>query len=713
MQPLVHSGFSMSSLRDTLTLRFALALAVLVLLVLLVDWYLGLALSPLFHSPAIDEAVHWSWAQSLARGAGSPELPYFRAPLYPWLLGALTRLGLGLAELRLVGCLLVLGGTGLLIHWARRLGGPRAGVALAFLALLDAGLVYYAPMLLIPALLVPLGIGSGLALGRVAASGRPTAWALLAGLLLGLAAIARPTALVALLPGLALLWYGGKNLGPVNRGRRLAGFLAGVLVPVALVAGFNGWPASGVLIASQGGVNFWIGNNGQADGTSAVLPGVGQAWEREDARALAADRGAQGPAAESAFYYEEGRRWLLEHPQEAAALWLRKASLVLERHPLGNNTAILAMAERSPSLHWLLQWGWAALLFLGFGGLLEGHPHNRPLRFWLLAVVLLEMLAVVAFFVNTRFLLPASALLLLPAALWLGDLAGRGRLVIQRNPALALSALAFASLAFTAQPAVAGLLAGGLMGYLPRRESTDRALPPGMLLAVALGLALTVSLALWFGPYTFPWVLAALCLPGWARLLWPVRGFAHPRLLGLGLLALFLLEGNPWGQRHTAEQDSHDRSRMHFQEGNAWLRLQQPDSAQASFLASLKAWPGQPEVRLNLGLLAEARQRPAEAETWYRVELQHDPSSAKAHNNLGNLALLQGRLDLAITAYETALQLRPGLVDASWNLGLALCRQSLSRLDQGDSTTARTLHTRALATDYTGPSLETLNQRLP
>lgn len=699
----------MAHFRDSRVSRFSFLLAALILLALLSDWFLAWALSPLFHSPAIDEAVHWAWAQSLALGDGSPEVPYFRAPLYPWLLGGLARLGLGLTGLRLAGVLLILGSLVLLVFWARRLGGPRAARAMAFLALLDAGLLYYAPMLLIPALLVPLTVASGLLLCSLPGARRPAWITTGAGLLLGLAAIARPTALAALLPGAVLVWHlGRERQDRPGRMRPLLLFLGGVILPVALVAGINGWPGSGVLIASQGGVNFWIGNNGQSDGTSAVLPGVGQAWEREDARLQAAARGADTPAAESAYYMKEGLHWLAAHPLEAGALWLHKLSLVFERRPLGNNTAILAMAEQSPSLHWLLQWGWSALLFLGLGGLLEGHPRPRPLRLWLLAVIALEVLGVVAFFVNTRFLLPASALLLVPAACWLGERAGRGPLTHQGQRVLLFAGLGAAALVFTPHPVVPGLLAGGLAGYLPApaEEVSRRSRWYGPGLALALLLA-----TLFTGPAQ-PWLWALVCLPGWLRLFGPPGDLAHPRLLILLALALALTDFNPWGSRRGADSRETEQSRRHFQEGNAWLRLQQPDSAQASFLASLKAWPGQPEVRLNLGLLAEARQQPAEAERWYREELEHDPSSAKAHNNLGNLALRTGRTDQAITAYETALRLRPGLGDASWNLGLARSRAALEQLDHGDTLAARTLLDQARKTDYTGPTLETLQARL-
>jgi len=41
-----------------------------------------------------------------------------------------------------------------------------------------------------------------------------------------------------------------------------------------------------VLIASQGGINFYIGNNPYADGTSAVIPEFGNTWQYSDCEYL-------------------------------------------------------------------------------------------------------------------------------------------------------------------------------------------------------------------------------------------------------------------------------------------------------------------------------------------------------------------------------------------------------------------------------------------
>jgi len=264
--------------------------------------------------------------------------------------------------------------------------------------------------------------------------------------------------------------------------------------------------------------------------------------------------------------------------------------------------------------------------------------------------------------------------------------------------------LATALLAFSTVPVVVGLLAGGLAGGLPTGMVRWRFTVPAVVLIV-------FGSVWWITAPWLPWALAAVTVPGWLRLLWPARGFRHPRVLALLAVILVLVEFGP-GSARPADLDTRGRSRMHFQEGNAWLRLQQPDSAEHSYNASLREWENQPEVRLNLGILAERRGDAKEAARWYREELRLDPSSAKAHNNLGNLALRQDLTAVAVHAYTRALALRPGLADASWNLGLAQCRLGLQQLATGDTSSARALLSGADSTDYNGPSLDELAARL-
>ncbi len=411
---------------------FVLLILLAAILGLRLHWFSGFHESPLFQSPAVDEALHWHWAEALATGQGSPEIPYFRAPLYAWYLSVLHHLPGGLAQVRAAGLLLGLLNLALLIFFVGRRLSSRARMWLLALGGLDASWIYFEPMLLIPHLLLCcLLLSTGFLLLAAETTGkRRLGYALTSGLALGLACIARPNALL-LTPVLPLLlWFSAEEAQVSMSLRRVSLLLLvlGMLLPIGLVAGINRWPTSGVLLASQGGVNFYIGNNATADGHTAALPGVGNTWERSDASLLAAKGRSQSdslhrlsPGEESDWYYTQGRRWLLGHPAEAAQLYWRKLALLLAPVEIGSNTNPLALSERAPVIHRLLRFSWWLLLVPGLLALALGFPRQRLLRRWCLAVLGLWSLSLLLFFVNSRFRLPLHPFLHLPAAAMLAD----------------------------------------------------------------------------------------------------------------------------------------------------------------------------------------------------------------------------------------------------------------------------------------------------
>jgi tetratricopeptide (TPR) repeat protein len=391
-------------------------LALLPGLLLRADWWQAFSATPLFLSPAIDEGLHLAWAQRLAAGLGSPEIPFFRAPLYPWWLGGLSRAGLDVAGLRLAGLLTGLLGLGLLagLAWRRLEAGARPWLLLLIGS--SGAWIYFEPMLLIVHWLI-VWLLAALWLHLIAVETGRRRWAAAAGLALGLAAISRPTALL-LLP--VLLWPAAaerlQGLGAWRR-RALAGLLA-LALPLAAVGWINGWPSSGVLIASQGGVNLWIGNNPQADGHGAALPGVGGAWERADATAEAS--AALGrpatPGEESRWYARRALGWMTDDPLAAARGLLLKTARLLAPAEAGNNTSPGALAAGAPLFGPWLGLGWWPLLLPGLAGLALGFPRHRELRRICGWGLLVYGAGIVLFFVNSRFRLPLLPLLALPAA---------------------------------------------------------------------------------------------------------------------------------------------------------------------------------------------------------------------------------------------------------------------------------------------------------
>jgi tetratricopeptide (TPR) repeat protein len=413
--------------KDYLHISIILAISILFKLY----WFFSFKHSPLFDSPAIDEALHWQWAMSIAETGQSPEIPFFRAPLYLWWLGFLKSLGLNISAMRLSGLFLGLCNNLLLFAIALRFMNSTAAKIILLFSGFSASLIYFEPQLLIVHWLIFwLLLSSWLLLESVNSDQKlriKLVFAWFSGLAIGLAVISRPNTLL-LIPFILLIAFFAPDLKRLRiRIMRFLLVLMALAGPILLVANINGWPASGVLIASQGGVNFWIGNNPDADGSSASLPGVGNSWERADARVILADSVKQSSAVaglESKFYYSLGREWIRNDPRAAFNLYLSKVKLLAAPFEIGNNSSPHELSAHAPILNFLLKISWWLVLIPGVFAIALGYPGNRILRKWCITVILLWSLSLLLFFVNSRFRLPIIPFLLLPAAELLADIFG-------------------------------------------------------------------------------------------------------------------------------------------------------------------------------------------------------------------------------------------------------------------------------------------------
>lgn len=429
---------------------WALVLIVLLGVGLRVHHALALAELPTSQQPSMDALYHVQWAQAMAAGDAFVQEPYFRLPLYPFFLSLVARvLGDGLLGWRLVQALL--GAATVLGTYAlgRRAFGEGRGLAGA-LVMATAWLpVHFDTELLIPALFLPLVTWALWAtLGALRTPEHPRG-ALLAGALWAAATLARPTALV-LTPALLLL---GLRRGGLERRAVLLLLLAwgSLLVPVGIRNRIVG--GEWVPLATQAGVNLWIGNNPDSDGSAAIVPGTRAGWWEgfHDARALArTEAGEELSAAEvSAHYQGKVLAWAQADPMAFLSHLAWKARLVVANAELGNNLepAWFALAHD----RWLLG-AWIPFAVLHALALVGAFGLFRQLRegegTWrspLLVFPWLYLVGVVAFFVCSRFRLPVWPALAVLAAegVWtLLALRGRGR-ALGWGGAVALAAAGF------------------------------------------------------------------------------------------------------------------------------------------------------------------------------------------------------------------------------------------------------------------------------
>ncbi len=219
---------------------------------------------------------------------------------------------------------------------------------------------------------------------------------------------------------LLLTWREKTGKGWMLALRRCGLLLLGLSLPLLAVASRNFALGGGFLpTTSQGGVNFWIGNNPAADGTyRPLVPGKQvPGYEREGARIFAEQAVGHPLAANevSGYWFRRALAWARMEPRSFLRLQFTKLGLYWDGYEWPDAVDYYWMKTLSRPLALpLLEWSAVALLAL-WGLLLE----RRRLAVWA-PVLLFElgwMLSVVAFFVFSRYRLPAVPGLLLLAAI--------------------------------------------------------------------------------------------------------------------------------------------------------------------------------------------------------------------------------------------------------------------------------------------------------
>ncbi len=398
--------------------------------------------NPAFEYPTLDARYHDEWAQAVASGKLSHPQAFFRAPLYPYFLGLVYYIfGHNYYAPRIVQYLIGSIGVLLFALLAARLFGKKMGVVTGIVFATYASVIYFEGELLLDFLLIPLDLLIFIFLYKAKESPSPINWTL-AGLWLGLSAITRPNILVFIPAVLLWIWYCFHKSENLQRQLKFAAlFLVGVFLPILPVAVHNYRAEEPlVLIASQGGINFYIGNNPNADGFTSMMPGRLQTnWELADIRAMAKEEtGRELSSAElSDFWYRKGLEFWKSHPVDAFKLLLKKTYLFFTRFEISNNQDIYLFWKNS-SLIRLLPVGFWLVGPLGLLGIVFSLV-KRKAR--LLSIfVLIYAASVILFFVNARFRLPILPFLTLFAIYAVYELGKRFR--EKQNPLPYVSAFA-------------------------------------------------------------------------------------------------------------------------------------------------------------------------------------------------------------------------------------------------------------------------------
>jgi 4-amino-4-deoxy-L-arabinose transferase-like glycosyltransferase len=627
-------------------------------------WHLAeFARLPWFRVLQMDAKFHAEWARQLLDGHWNDPQVYFRAPVYPYFLALLQSItGEILWSARAVQIVLGIATVVFVHRIALRVLPGRWGLAAGLLAALAWVPIQYETELLLEPLVTFL---TTLVLFlAVRAERQPGIPALLCwGGLVGLASATRPNALVLLpllpvyavalavaAPGIARggtgepqrrgraaagALAGGGASGPAGRGTRairaswvsalprpivfvLLGFLVPTL-PVWIHNARQGDPAT--LLAWQGGINLYLGNNPDANGWSAIGPGMRTDWRGgfDDAVRIAVERSGGRtlrPSGISDFWVREAGRFWQREPGRALRLTATKMLLFWGNAEIKNNEDPRFLRMTMASLRWLpVSFGLLAPFALV--GLFLARRAGP--RFGLLAAFTVAwFLSIVPFFVCARYRLPVTPLLPLFALLTVRT---------------------------------------GVGWWRERRWAA--LLPAG---AVVLGL--------------FPLLHAprAGVDSGGFFQAWRNLGDAYSELRDWSAAADAFRQSLALNPRYVASWNNL---------GLALQELGRLDEAERAFRGGLAIEPEHPTLRQNLGIVLTAEGRNAQAEEVYRGILRDYPQGWDTGLLLAGVLEAQGRREEAAATCRMSLARDPRLAPVRARLVALLL--ALGRPAEADS----------------------------
>ncbi|NKB71162.1 MAG: tetratricopeptide repeat protein [Candidatus Latescibacteria bacterium] len=631
--------------------------------------------SPFFDFPLIDAKTYTATATALAsqgQWLGGPA-PFWQPPLYPYFLALLFKLlGPDFYLARLVQVLVGTLNCTLVFFLGRRFFTPGSGLVAAAAAALYGPFLFYEGEFLPPVLAIALNLLVLLSLPWAAAQPRRR-W--IPGLLLGLAALCVANILFFLPLAAWWLWQRDTSYPLPQRLHRALPLLLGALLAIAPVTVRNGLVGGDwVLISSNAGVNFFIGNNADFDRTLRIQPG--QAWTDLVSRPRL-EAGLTQPSAQSRFFFARAGDFILEQPGAYLWLLLRKSQQLLNGDEIGRNQD-LYFARQYSSLLAVLLWKYGLAFPFGLvvplallGILLRRRHHDQQLLLLYLGVY---ALSIVLFFVSARYRLPLVPVLLLFAIQ--GVQVGWRRL--QNGAAPVRTGLVVTSVTFF----LLANIGSGSMDLDGNAETHHRlgyVFHQKGLLANATAhyqRALELDPAIPEARYNLGVVHA---LQGrYNRALETFRGYlerfpeSHEARYALGNA---LLKTQRYHQAIAQYeqllqlQTTIDPVALQGRLAYTYLQADQPEQAAQAYRTLLQARPDSLAVRYQLGRLHESRDRSALAQQQYGEILQRDPGHAEARLRLAGILLVEAADPAGAKHHlQQLLEYDPDHIGARWLL---------------------------------------------
>ncbi len=640
---------------------------------------------PDFCIPRVDAGFHDYWARGLATGDWTiqkrfyeftdPQIrstPYLRPPGYPYFLAftyylsncsymvpRIIQVGIGL-----LNCVLayLLGG------WVFN---RSTGLIFAAFMSLYWVFIYFEGELLAPVLLVTLGLVLILILCRWYDRLR-FGYALGAGVVFGLFALVRPNILLVG-PVIAcwLLWVAYRRVGAKRAGIMVLGFMLAWAITIAPASIRNYIVADDlVLITSNAGLNFYIGNNEETTGYSADVPMLEQVEDLESEVWLSSDypkivRGVEALEGREMKYSEVSNYFskkaidhIREHPGRTLKLMAKKAVLFWGPMEISNNRVIHYHKQNSRVLRYIP--GFAMVLSFAVAGCVwffidhrRQRKENKSVPFaaqrqlaigmLILLFVIIYFASFLPFFVAGRYRVVITPFLFLFGAYGLHR---TGQQVGSRDIYKIICLLIFYIVLYVA----ASL-------HIVRYEPDP---------------------ATWHSSRAASYCLAGQFDSGIAEYSQAVRLRPNREITRRNLADALVQE-----KRYNEAVEHYnkalwlkpDQSEVYNKLGFVLFQQEDYDGAIAHYLEALRLNPDHADVQSNLGLALFRQQKYEEAVARYKTALEINPDLAYVHSNLARALAAQGKNGEAIESCIVSLNLepaRPGIHQFTGDLFLEL-----------------------------------------
>jgi tetratricopeptide (TPR) repeat protein len=608
-------------------------------------------LNPYFDTPQLDALWHHNQAKEISAGDFLGKEVFFRAPLYPYFLGTLYALfGESFYLPRLIQIIIGSLNCVLIFFFAKKLFNRTIGIVASVIACFYAPFIYFDAELLTPVLVILLDLTLILLLLGAEVRLRKRWW-FLAGIVIGLSAMALPNTLIFV--PFVLLWIFLK-FWRENKNRIVWSgilFLFGMILVISPVT-LRNWIVGKdfVLVSSQGGINFFMGNNIESDGkTATTAPGFLPYDGDEDNIRMSSTKLAEKgrgeklkPSEVSNFWIKQGFNFIQTHPLKYLELLGKKLYYFWNSCEIENDKNIYFFSRWSSLLRILL-WDWffcfpfGIISPLSILGIILCAKHWKK-YFLIYAFALSYMLSVILFFVTSCFRLPVIPFLIIFASYSIYWLVEKIRNK-QTQPLLISLSILMALFLITNSK-----LFGVKQTDLSRSYNN---------------LGIVYSKKGWYDTAISTYL----------------RGFEiNPNSIELHLnLADAYYQGGYWNQAIEVYEEAITLDPTlviaYNRLGQIYDRMNKDEEALQAYTRALEIDPALVKAHINLAFLLEKKELYEEAVNEYQKALILEPDVASIHNDLGNVYVKLNLKDEALIEFKEALRLDPNYVYAQVNLG--------------------------------------------